>query len=321
MLSVILGAGFSHVGGVPLASQLFDEYPEVDRITRVRLVQRVLARWEAWQARNVGGPEEYLAFLEKQGGGDWRDALWFVSLVIALRMGRVELVGMNTTITRHNIDRTTRIQAHEDFWTTIFKRTTNVGVITTNYDILIERGLRCQPRPRVPRPGFHYGEGPESLKGGGYPSYTHIRPIEASGSVPLYKLHGSISWAIRNGKLVRYHDCRPAIRGDAFIVAPIIEKYIPDYLRKVWDQAAACLSESNKWIIVGYSLPSYDLAVRNLLKRNSSHGPCIHIFDPNPDVASETKRILPRASVYLHPGLPDVLADLYEVLNDVVRDL
>ena len=319
MISVILGAGFSHVGGVPLASQLFDESPQVDRITRERLVQRVVARWRSWHAKHGGAPEEYLASLEKEGGGDWRDALWFVSLVIALRMGRVEQVGMKLTITRHNIDRTTRIQVHEDFWSEIFRRTFDVVVITTNFDILLERGLRHIPRPRVPRPGFHYGDGPERLEGGGYPSYAHIQRIEVTGNVPLYKLHGSISWSMRNGRLIRYHDCRPAIRGDPFIVAPITDKQIPDNLRQTWDRAANCLSDSDVWIIVGYSLPSYDIAVRNLLRHSSNHGPRVHVFDPNPNVASEAKSLLPKATVIPHPGLPQGLNGLKDVMSGIAR--
>jgi hypothetical protein len=43
---IFLGAGFSFIAGVPLASQLFDRRPEVDRITRQKLVERVLERWQ-----------------------------------------------------------------------------------------------------------------------------------------------------------------------------------------------------------------------------------------------------------------------------------
>src|SRR5258708_32899092 len=116
---IFLGAGFSAVAGVPLARALFDDEPVVDRITRQRLVQRVRASWLDWHNRTQGAPEEYLSHLEERGGSSWRDAVWYVSLVIALRMGRIETVGMHETITRHNINRTTRVSAHEEFWTTL----------------------------------------------------------------------------------------------------------------------------------------------------------------------------------------------------------
>jgi hypothetical protein len=84
MICVFLGAGFSAVGGVPLASQLFDSRPEVDRITREHLVDRVLSGWSQWKVRING------AHLERNGaGGQWRDAVRYVSLVIALSMGTV----------------------------------------------------------------------------------------------------------------------------------------------------------------------------------------------------------------------------------------
>jgi len=315
MICVILGAGFSHVCGVPLASQLFNDHPEVDRLTRQKLVERVVSHWTSWQAKTGGVPEQYLAFLQERGSQEWRDALWFVSLIVALKMGRVEIVGGKSTITKHNVNRTTQNPAHEDFWSIITNYTFNIAVITTNYDILPERGLRHQPRPRLPRPGFHYGDGPEPLEGGGYPSYSHIRKIVVAGTVPLYKLHGSVSWSFRAGQLIRYYDCRPAIRGDAAIVAPMTTKVIPHYLQSTWQQAATSLSSSDMWIVVGYSLPAYDVAVRTLLCENGKHNPGIHIFDPNPEVAQAFSQLLPKAYISSHPGLPNGLSDLEMVLE------
>ena len=228
MIVVFLGAGFSAPAGVPLTARLFDVRPDVDNVTRERLVNRVLTRWDEFRRSNAATPEQYLALLQESGGKTWTDAQWYVALAIALTMGQVEWVGMKPTVTRHNIDRTTGVIAHEEFWDAIFSRTHNVSVITTNYDILAERGIRHIPRPRVKRPGFHYGWGTDPLAGGGYPSYAHIQKVTASGSVPIYKLHGSISWSYRGGQLIRYRDCRPAIRGDAAIVAPVTTKLLPE---------------------------------------------------------------------------------------------
>lgn len=317
MITVILGAGFSYIGGFPLASELFNESPEVDRIVRQRLVGRVIRQWRLWQESTGGTPEQYLAFLHQKNDRNWLDALWFVGLVIALKVGRVEFVGMKPTITRHNLDRTTQIPSIEDFWSIIFRRTFDVSVITTNYDILPERGLRMMPRPRVHRPGFHYGNGVEELAGGGYPSYSHIQKSKISGSVPLYKLHGSISWSFRSGCLIRYHDCRSAIRGDAAIVAPMTSKVIPHYLKVTWHQAANALASSNIWIVVGYSLPDYDKAVRDLLSENGKHKPQIHIFDPNPIVAKKFSQLLPHSIISTNPGLPDGLPNIDMVMKAV----
>ena len=318
MISIILGAGFSAPASVPLASQLFDANPQVDRITRQRLVDRVLERWERWKSTSTGTPEEYLAHLQQTGSKAWLDAQWYVGLVIALSMGRVEVVGAQPKITRHNLDRTTGVASHEAFWTAIFRRTQEVSVVTTNYDILPERGIRHEPRPRVPRPGFHYGEGPEPLAGGGYPSYSHIQKIAISGTVPIYKLHGSVSWSYRGSKLVRYHDCRPAIRGDAAIVAPVTAKALPHYLEPVWRNAGEALRASRLGLVVGYSLPEYDELVRDLLKTSASDELAIHVFDPD-DRVSDRFRLLMPGLVQAHLGLPEGLDDLASVMDEAGR--
>jgi hypothetical protein len=320
VLAVFLGAGFSKLGGVPLARELFDVEPLVDRITRYRLVSRVRARWEDWQTRIGGSPEEYLAHLETLAGAPWRDAVWYAGLVIALAMGRVEMVGARTTVVRHTLARTTGVHAHEEFWSQIFTATTDVAVLTTNYDVLAERGLRHSPRPRVPRPGFNYGHGSVYLRGGGYPSYSHIQAIEATGSVPLLKLHGSVSWAVRGRDIDLYHDCRPAIRGDAAILAPVTDKLIPPFLVPVWARAKECLQNSSTWIIVGYSLPPYDVAVRELLSHAVHSGTVVHVFDPDATVGERYGAALPGADIRAHDGLPRGLGDLSEVLSQMDID-
>ncbi len=309
---VILGAGFSAVAGVPLASQLFEGRPEVDRVTRQKLVDRVVARWEAWRSRHNGATEQYLAELERTNAREFHDAAWFIGLTVALQMGQLRMVGTNLEITKHNLNRTSDPEL-ENFWTVLFGVRTDVSVITTNFDILAERGLRHVPRPRAKRPGFHYGFGPESLEGGGYPSYSHIQKIRTGGHVPLLKLHGSVSWSLRNGKLVKYHDCRSAIRGDAAIVAPIVEKNVPNYLESTWMAAKEHLCRAGTWIVVGYSLPHYDQAVRSLLREALNPETAIHVFDPDTAVGSRFRDLA--HSVRAHPGLPDGINEL----NDLLR--
>jgi hypothetical protein len=307
---VFLGAGFSYVAGVPLAAHLFDVEPTVDRITRQRLVERVQRGWRRWHDACRGSPEEYLAELEGTGGPEWRDAVWYVGLVVALQMGRLQRVGFQDqlTVTRQNIDRTTQNQIHESFWTAIFRSTSAVTVITTNYDVLAERGLRIIPRPRVPRPGFHYGFGEEYLAGGGYPSFSHIRRIVTEGSIPLLKLHGSVSWSIRDGRLVKYHDCRPAIGGDALLVAPVRGKRPPEVLLPTWELARTALANASVVISVGYSLPTYDDLVCELLAA-TAHDASFHLLDPDPAIGDRYRDKLNR-NIVQHAGLPDALPDV-----------
>ena len=316
-VAVILGAGFSAPAGVPLASHLFDRRPAVDRLVRQRLVERVTHEWRVWYARTGGSPEEYLAGLAARGGIMWREAVWFVSVVIATRMGKLRPIRGQHTLTAHYIQKKSPAVL-EQFWSTLFRTRTDVSVITTNYDILPERGLRNVPRPRVHRPGFHYGFGSETLLGGGFPNLDGY-PSYVAGQVPLLKLHGSVSWSFERGRLVKYHDCRPAMRGDPAIVAPIVGKTVPHLLRPTWRVAGSCLARAPTWVVVGYSLPVYDELVRELFVAAATPATTVHVLDPDPTVCQRFRALLPKARVYLHPGLPEGTAALGSALFSVSR--
>ena len=315
MISVFLGAGFSSLGGVPLASKLFESPPHADVILRESLIERVLDGWVNWSLQTGGTPEQYLTHLETTMGRQWHEAIWYVALAITLRTPRVSIRGQRPTITHHTLNLTSGIDVLETFWTAIFKRTVDVSVLTTNYDILAERGLRLTPRSRLPRPGFNYGNGSEQLKGKGYPGVFRSRTPKTEGMVPLLKLHGSVSWARGKNGIDHYHDCRPAIRGDAAIIAPVTEKSVPLIFRSIWDNAATLLRESDIWIIVGYSFPEYDIAINELFQSNISHRPRVHVLNPDLSVVHRLQMVLPNTNIYSHEGLPNSLHELPKILG------
>jgi hypothetical protein len=156
------------------------------------------------------------------------------------------------------------------------------------------------------------------LAGGGYPSYSHIVKVACEGRVSVYKLHGSVSWSVKNGTLIKYHDCRPAIRGDAAIIAPVTNKFIPDAFRSIWQSAGAALNTTSDLLVVGYSLPEYDLAVRDLLKRNLAPAARIHVFDPQPTIGERYKELLPANVVTSNPGFPEGIDHLARLLGPAV---
>ena len=305
------------LGGVPLASQLFDEEPHVDTISRGKLIERVRDGWKRWHTRTRGGPEEYLTHLEAWGGQQWRDAVWYVALVVTLGMRGVRVSGSRPTLTHHSISLANNISEQEKFWSVLFRKTTDVCVMTSNYDVLAERGLRLSPRPRVPRPGFHYGNGPEQLSGRSHPGIFHSPPLIAEGTVPILKLHGSVSWSLGRSGIERYHDCRPAIRGNPAIIAPANEKRIPSLFQETWGKAAAALAASEVWIIVGYSFPNYDEAINALFRSNALHQPKVHVLNPDASAARRLSSILPSVDVRPHAGLPEALYDLPDILANV----
>lgn len=202
------------------------------------------------------------------------------------------------------------VSSHKSFWRSIIEQYDLVGVVTTNYDILIERCLHSNRKPTKYKPGFHYGGfgDRQTLIGSAAFSIRH-RYLDIGGCVPIFKLHGSLNWSVEGNNIQMYQDLRPAFRNgcDAAIVPPTPEKAPPSWLQGVWEQAKSALSASNNWIVCGYSLPDYDYAVHNLL-RNAADGADslkITIIDPNSiSLEEKWKQLIPHATIIPLPGLP-----------------
>jgi hypothetical protein len=63
------------------------------------------------------------------------------------------------------------VPEHNAFWELVLSHFALSAVVTTNYDLLAERGLRHRPMQRPKRPGIHYGGliRPKILKGTALP--------------------------------------------------------------------------------------------------------------------------------------------------------
>jgi hypothetical protein len=216
--------------------------------------------------------------------------------------------------------------AHEIWWDVFFhcySCTQPLTVLTTNWDIWIERALRPQLRSRKRRPGFNYGRGPERLTAAPrfperwYRGTVFGENTTVDGHATLLKLHGSLSWALKNGQLEKYGDLRPAFRGNAAIVPPIQEKEFGVWLRPIWEHAEYALARADRLIVVGYSFPDYDREIRCLLQRGfESRRVDIHVFDPSASsIAVRIQSFLPQAVVVEHGKIPDACEDLEGIAN------
>ena len=311
-ITVFLGAGFSALAEIPLASQLFDDCPGTDAALREDLVERVLHNWNRWHDRQGGTPEQYLSSLAERQGQAWREAVWYVALVVTLNTPGVVVRGRRPRIDGHTLNLANRVEAHELFWAEVLGQTTDLAVVTTNYDVLAERGLRLVPRSALGLPGFNYGEGEEPLVGGKGPGVFHNPWPRTKGTVPVFKLHGSVSWAYGGRGFEKYHDCRPAIRGDAAIIAPVQGKRIPRAFDGVWAGAGRALRNSRVWVVVGYSFPAYDLAVNDLLRANYRAETIVHVVNPDASAASRLAVFIGESNVIRHGGLPEALQHFHE---------
>ena len=328
----ILGAGYSHVAGAPLTRDLFATRDvAVSSEAAACRFQTVWNNYGTWLSENPSrNPEEYLADLLKHG----QSAAWTVNEgIVPPFEWAVELLGavlstpLPSDTTTTNFRYGARVMfpfhcgPHSAFWREVTGKAGHVTAITTNYDILIERGLRHRPMKRVFGPGCYYGgiPKPQLLRGTQLPWAYQGSHIELDGAIPVYKLHGSLNWSRTGDGLELFQDLRPAFRGggDAAIIPPVPEKEIPAWLRPVWSSAEEELARAAVWIVCGYSLPSYDLAIVQLLRRAVRAGnlKCILVLDPHAlDVCRRYSAIVQNVQVMALEGLPEGINKLHEFL-------
>jgi hypothetical protein len=265
--------------GLPTAADLFDVLPVVvgDDVRRRHLA--VWSEFDRWRRSHAGRPtEEFLADVWMNRTSIGRR--WVVELVGAVLASRGAGARAGTDPRYwQRIDQPSHCGSHLALWSRALAGAT--GVVTTNYDITAEQTMRHRPMSRPRSPGFYYGglTHPQVAHAGARPFARGMpRDIPILGSVPLFKLHGSLNWALRPSadldpsierSVELFGDLRPAFRsgGDSAIVPPILEKNVPPWLAPIWEQAELCLSDAATWVVVGYSLPANDEALVELFRR------------------------------------------------------
>jgi NAD-dependent SIR2 family protein deacetylase len=157
-----------------------------------------------------------------------------------------------------------------------------VGIISTNYDIELETQLFSRYPNHLISTEIDFGfSWWDTLTGAVYK-----RP--ANPSLRIYKLHGSLNWLRCDLCDHIYVNTRGSIAELGFaeeihggntchcsyaplrsvIVAPSIVRDIRDAnLLECWKNAIEFLRTATKWIIIGYSFPSEDIAIRSLFLR------------------------------------------------------
>ncbi|MCK4733771.1 MAG: SIR2 family protein [Methanophagales archaeon] len=266
MLVLFLGAGFSKwAADLPLTSQLFDFEIEPwgpREYKKLEIVKSLKHNWDI--THPYGLNEQFIAdalnFQEK----DKKAVLWYLVRGLsepfiwkeyhAQKWRRhVLMIDENR---RFNVPGVVKAQN----FLQRFYGPSLVGIITTNYDMVVEYALGTK--------GFNYGIPNQTLAGRGpYPVSQWRNPVTLKGKIPLAKIHGSISWDEHN----HYTDGRRGLTGNALIVAPTPKKQPPDSLKFVWDLTKEILRKATRMIVFGFAFNPYDEAVLNLLKSESKN--------------------------------------------------
>ena len=312
--ALILGAGWSFAAGLPLTKDLFKVNLSAASKTSEDRLRRVAEAYDTWAtATKPANGELFLEVVHREETLPWAWAVEYVSTVLANPVRGDTSANQNLRYSQR-LTNPTYCSTHRAFLKEVLTKYELSGVITTNYDILAERALRHRTMSRPSTPGFHYGGLPRPQFAHGLAQPFSVsrpdRAVELTGTVPLYKLHGSLNWQRQDSEIELYQDLRLAFKsgGVAEIVPPVTEKSAPSWLLGVWKSAETCLSGTDAWIVGGFSLPPYDLAIRSLFSRAAELGnvKTISIFDPYAQGLSERWRSMaPTAELDLHQeGIP-----------------
>lgn len=284
-VALLLGAGFSKwAANVPVAAELFDFNLSASVTDQKKLivVQRAKDTWDA--AHPTGFAEEFVAHLLSTGSIRECD---YLSWYITRRLSEPFIWSQQRKRRILQIDETYKdslpgVSVARQFLET-FPLDQLSGIVTTNYDLLVEYALGSRR--------FNYGKVGEALVGPG----AHPRrpgPVFLQGTVTLAKLHGSISW----DRQFRYTDGRRGLTGNALIVAPGPEKTPPCELDPVWEMAAAILRRARRLVVFGFSFNPHDQAVRELLRVAGCNLREVHVIDLFPPL-DRVAQIWPNASI------------------------
>jgi hypothetical protein len=279
VLALLLGAGFSRwAANLPVASELFDFDIQIWGSREAGRLEIVKSCKEAWDVARPGGlPEQFIAQASSFAEREKKAVQWYLTRRLSepfiwreWHAGRwrrhVLMIDENR---RFGIEGVVRAR---DFLHR-FCGPRLAGIITTNYDMLVEYSLGTK--------GFNYGVPGEVLTGrGAYPVSQWLNPVTLRGSIPLAKIHGSISWDEEG----RYTDGRRGLTGGALIVAPMPDKSPPKHLEGVWSLAEDMLRAASALLVFGFAFNPYDEAVLSLLRGGGARLQSVLLLDIDPKV-------------------------------------
>lgn len=269
-----LGAGTSVSGGAPTFANFRNKAKDVrskmlengeSNSTKISLFKDVLTQWDKdFSDYNI---EEYYSAIEMNehlDRGDESITTEKIAKFIALTI-------------QESID-----TPHTPSYELLAAYAVRKAIITTNWDILLERSIRESQGTDA----FSYGNGIQP--------YGKTTQPQSSGShryvIPILKLHGSLNWGFCKkcgqtycfggkiyGRLVlnngeKCEKCDHDVRLTPLIVPPTLSKlegverreeespYVP--LRSIWSEASKCLMSCEKVYFIGYSFPETDVQMK-----------------------------------------------------------
>jgi hypothetical protein len=304
MATLMVGAGFSSwAADLPLARDLFDFSMEPFGVREDKKLSSVRDLKASWDWAHPSEPAEaFIDFAMRQGRETSQLVIWYV--VRRLSDPYIWKEWHSGKWRRHVLmfdeyrkDERPGVQEARAFLVGVLGSLLD-GVITTNYDLLIEYALGTK--------GFNYGVPGEQLLGrGAYPVSTWLSPVALTGIVPLAKVHGSISW----DATAHYTDGRRGMTGSALILAPVPNKTAPPELKGQWQLASSLLREASTVVVFGFAFNPYDAEFLDHLRTHGGSVRHVLLIDPKPNETA-AREIWPAASIEALPPPPQSESDI-----------
>lgn len=182
-----------------------------------------------------------------------------------------------------------------------------LAVITTNYDLTVERRLyRHLPVDHVARE-IDFGLSWRSANGEG------LWPRPVKPRLGFFKLHGSLDWLrcpqcghvtidlqrdpdhdvdFGPGGQARACACGYRPLRHIFVAPSMVRELRDPNLLAVWHGALEALRTADEWIVIGYSLPPEDVSVRSLLLRawrSRAQPPRLRVIESSTDSGLQSR--------------------------------
>ena len=228
--AILLGAGFSKWAvNLPTVNDLFDYKIRIWGIREKSKLGHLKRLKEVWDSENTGeNPEEFISYAYEKSENDKHVITWY----IARRLSDPFIWEERRRFSSHR--HVLMIDEYRKNGIVGLKNAKNFinslqgpqlsGIITTNYDLVVEYALGTK--------GFNYGTRFQALQGRGpYPVSTWLHPVILRGDLSLAKIHGSISWTEEG----HFTDGRGGITGKALIVPPVLDKPKLKLLEDQWN--------------------------------------------------------------------------------------
>lgn len=271
-VALFLGAGFSKPWGLPLTSELMHSHDvkryEFPGMWQRKTIKQIQALWIERADEHRSSVDQFGKSL--RGTDLFTPFARYVALRLSSKLWHVGTSKQTEWGTGDHIRKQSILSPAYAELVHILRKVNLVGIVTTNYDIVLEKILGPYSSGRLG--GFNYGTVGESLVGRhNLSSRWTYGPVQITGRIPIAKIHGSLNWAFsEDGGLIRYVDCRPS-RGRRYKVALFPPGGAQsDPFRSVREFAQSILSRAKIWIVIGYSFPDDDEDVRDLLRRSAS---------------------------------------------------